>query len=69
MINGDIFIVTVIYAYVYIFVALTVLFQSIRLKWLRAYLLTHVIVSESTTQDLLTLKSDQEVLLEISIYL
>ena len=42
--------------YVYIFVALTILFQSIRLKWLRAYILTHVIVSESTTQDLLMLQ-------------
>ena len=42
----------VIYA---LFVALTILFQSIRLKWLRAYILTHVIVSESTTQDLLML--------------
>ena len=43
----------VIYA---LFVALTILFQSIRLKWLRAYILTHVIVSESTTQDLLMLQ-------------
>ena len=43
----------VIYA---LFVALTILFQSIRLKWLRAYILTHVIFSESTTQDLLMLQ-------------
>ena len=43
----------VIYA---LFVALTILFQSIRLKWLIAYILTHVIVSESTTQDLLMLQ-------------